>query len=156
MNPHNKHLVGAISPVTNQRTNSFRRSNTMWPTRLCLLTLAVSLHQVHANTFVSGNISGTWTTYGGPYIATGNLIVPKGQTLTIQPGVTVIMGQGLNMDVEGTISAVGTAAQRIIIRGESPSLYWDYLLVNYNGGTQSTFINCNITDATNALQLTIT
>ena len=79
--------------------------------------------------------------------------MPSGQTLTIQPGVTLIMGQGLEMDVEGTISAVGTAAQRILIRGASPSLYWDEIYINYNGGAQSTFVNCNITDATNALQL---
>ena len=118
-----------------------------------MATLAASLCFARADTFVSGNVSGTWTTSGNRYIATGNLTVPNGQTLTIQPGVTLFMGQGFNMDVEGTISAIGTAAQPIIIRGASPSLYWDNILINYNGGAQSTFINCNITDATNALRL---
>ena len=103
--------------------------------------------------FVSGNVSGTWSNSCSPYIATANLTVPSGQTLTIQPGVTLIIGQGLNMSVEGTISAVGTCAQPISIKGATPSQYWDTIKVTYYGGAQSTFAHCKISDATNGLQL---
>ena len=109
----------------------------------------------HASTFVSGNVSGTWNTAGSPYVATGNLAVPSGQTLTIQPGVTLIMGQGLNMDVEGTVKAIGSGASPIIIRGANPSLYWDKIYVNYVGSAASSFVNCKISEATNALYLII-
>ena len=111
--------------------------------------------QSRASTFVSGNVSGTWNTAGSPYVATANLAVPSGQTLVIQPGVTLIMGQGLNMDVEGTITAVGSGALPIIIRGANSSLYWDKLYINYTTGAQSSFANCNISDATNAIYLRI-
>jgi hypothetical protein len=141
---------GDRHPENNQFTQPPGRARTVG---LFVATLAASLCLARASTFVCGNVSGAWTTTGSPYVATCNLTVPSGQTLTIQPGVTLIMGQGLNMDVEGAISAVGTAAQRIIIRGASPSLYWDKIYINYNGGAQSTFVNCTITDATNALQL---
>jgi hypothetical protein len=132
-----------------------RTTNEIVSPIVALAFLLALTGQSSASTFVSGNVSGTWAKTGSPYVATGNLAVPSGQMLTIQPGVTLIIGQGLNMDVEGTISAVGTAAERIVIRGASSSLYWDKILVNYNGDAQSTFVNCNISDATNALQLNV-
>jgi hypothetical protein len=119
---------------------------------LCL-TLATSPRLTQAACFVSGNVSGTWSNTCNPYIVTANLTVPLGQTLTIQPGVTLIMGQGLNMNVQGTLLAVGTCAQPIFIKGATPSQYWDTIKVTYNGGAQSAFVNCKISDATNAVQL---
>jgi len=115
--------------------------------------LAASPRLTQGACFVSGTVSGTWSNTCSPYIATANLTVNGGQTLTIQPGVTLVMGQGLNMTVQGTISAVGTCAQPISIKGATPSQYWDTIKVNYNGGAQSTFVHCKISDATNALQL---
>ena len=122
---------------------------------LVALTLLLAMAcQSRASSFVSGSVSGTWNTAGSPYVVTGNLTVPPGQTLTIQPGVTVIMGQGLRMDVLGSISAVGTGALPITIRGANASLYWDTIAVSY-GINASRFANCNITDATNALFLSM-
>lgn len=80
--------------------------------------------------------------------------MPSDQTLTIQPGVTVIMGQGLNLDVEGVISAVGSVTEPIIIRGANSSLYWDKIYVNHRGA-DSSFSNCRISDANDALYLVI-
>lgn len=121
---------------------------------LSLAALAAWLGQAQAVTYVSGDVcNATWTPTGNPYIANGNVRVPTGCTLTIQPGVTFIIGAGLGVDVEGTISALGTAAQKITIRGASPSLYWDRIYINYTGSADSTFVNCNISDATNAVYL---
>ena len=120
------------------------------------LVLATSPRLTQGACFVSGTVSGTWSNTCSPYIATANLTVNNGQTLTIQPGVTLVMGQGLNLTVQGTISAVGTCAQPISIKGATPSQYWDTIKVNYNGGAQSTFAHCKISDATNALQLITT
>ncbi len=123
-----------------------------WLAAFAALGLTATLAQ--ASTFVSGTVAGTWTKTGSPYIATGNLSVPSGQTLAIQPGVTLIMGQGLNMNVDGAVSAIGSPAEPIIIRGANSSLYWDKIYVNYRGA-DSTFFNCIISDATNALYLAI-
>jgi hypothetical protein len=118
-----------------------------------LLALAGSLHLAHAATFVCGNVSGTWTKANSPYVVTCSLIVPTGQTLTIQPGVEVIMGQGLKMDVQGgRILANGTAAERITFRGANSSLYWDKISLNYISAGDSSFVSCNFTEATNALR----
>ena len=44
-----------------------------------------------AETSVSGEASGVWTKANSPYVIDGGtVIVPVGQTLTIQPGVKVV------------------------------------------------------------------
>ena len=130
-----------------------KQTNQTWLVLLAAFSLSVP--PAKASTFVCGNVSGTWSLTGSPYIATCNLTVPSGQTLIIQPGVTIIMGQGLNMTVNGNIVADGTAAQRITIRGALGSFYFDKIQINYTGGAQSRFVNCSISDAINALSLDI-
>ena len=140
---------------TNRTTNWARlRHGVSQSTASLALALGLASQAV-ASTFVCGNVSGTWTKTGSPYIATCNLTVPAGQSLTIQPGVTFIIGQGLRVDVLGSISAVGTAAERITIRGANSSLYWDTIFIRYTGPEPTRFLNCNISDATNAISLKI-
>src|SRR5438128_2089130 len=72
---------------------------------------------LNADTHVSGNLASnaTWTTAGSPYIVDGGLFINSGATLTIRPGVVVKMnGQGSNIAVGGTLSAVGTPTERIV------------------------------------------
>ena len=83
-----------------------------------VITLALSLAFAgaipgSAQTMVSGSISGSWSPSGNPYVVTDNATVPAGQTLTIQPGVTVWIGENVSMTANGLIQAVGTPAQRI-------------------------------------------
>ena len=66
-----------------------------------------------AQTDVSGNISGSWTTAGSPYIVTGNLLLLPEDTLTIDPGVEVRFDGNYKLDVFGTLFAVGTEGDSI-------------------------------------------
>ncbi|HVP39551.1 MAG TPA: hypothetical protein VMS93_10245, partial [Candidatus Saccharimonadales bacterium] len=66
-------------------------------------------------TNVSGNVSGTWTPGGGPYVVVGNATVPASQTLTIQAGTTVLIDPGLYLQVSGTLITQGTAGQPVLI-----------------------------------------
>lgn len=102
-----------------------------------------------AQTILSGNISGTWSPSGNPYVITDNATVQSGQTLTIQPGVIVWIGQGLSITVNGAISAVGTPASHITFQAPTGSLYWNNLTVN-NSFTNR-FNYCDFANATNAL-----
>jgi parallel beta-helix repeat protein len=67
-------------------------------------------------TTVSGAIASatTWTTAASPYIVTGDVTVNAGVKLTIQPGVIVKFAAGKKLTVNGMLSAVGNAGQRII------------------------------------------
>lgn len=59
----------------------------------------------------------TWTKAQSPYLVTGNLLVEKDDTLTIQPGVDVQFNGDYYLQVEGRLSAIGTEGNRIKIYG---------------------------------------
>ena len=105
---------------------------------------------LHAQTIISGNISGTWSPSGNPYIVSDNATVPTGQTLTIQPGVVVWIGAGVSITVNGNIQAIGTASQRITIQNPNSSQYWNQIYL-YSSSVTNRFYCCDISGATNAI-----
>jgi hypothetical protein len=68
----------------------------------------------------------TWQDFGVPYNL--RFYITISANLTLKPGVVLLMGDDDEMDVEenGSLNAVGTAAKPIVIRGgnENPG-YWD-------------------------------
>ena len=88
----------------------------------------------------------------GCYIAESSVSVNDGATLTLDPGVTIKFQQNVEMTVSagGKLSAVGTAAEPIVLTGEEEIRgYWgglrfyqsnstvnqlDYVTIEYGGG----------------------
>jgi len=87
---------------------------------ICGVLFVSSLHfsTAQAYTPVNGQITSdtTWTKADSPYTLTGFVQVRSGVTLTIQPGVTVNLGTS-NIEVNGTLVAVGTDTDQILING---------------------------------------
>jgi parallel beta-helix repeat protein len=75
----------------------------------------LSFFVVQAATNVTGIISSdtTWTKAGGPYELKGPVAVNQGVTLTIEAGTTVNLNT-YYIQVNGTLRAVGTEAERIV------------------------------------------
>lgn len=68
----------------------------------------------HAATPVTGNQTGLWALAGSPYRVSGDVVVPAGQVLTVDPGVVVeFAGVADGLYVDGTLVARGTAAAPI-------------------------------------------
>ncbi len=91
---------------------------------LALVTLAslgTPPGAAHALTLVSGNQSGVWDAAGSPYIVTGSVTVPVGQTLTIMPAVAVKSTAGATISVFGTLIATGTPSQPVTFTSRSDS-----------------------------------
>ncbi|MFM7596079.1 MAG: right-handed parallel beta-helix repeat-containing protein [Flavobacteriales bacterium] len=84
-----------------------------------------------AQTTVSGGIyqNTTWTLAGSPYLMTGSIVVFPNRTLTIEPGVEVIVsadytfntGNFLYLELRGNLIANGTTNAPIVITSSDTS-----------------------------------
>jgi parallel beta-helix repeat protein len=88
--------------------------------------------------YVHGGITQNtiWNSNQGPYIAISNITVTNGATLTIDPGTEVKFDGNFSLTVNGTLNAVGTAANMIKFTSNkiSPSPGdWNRLQLNTNG-----------------------
>lgn len=83
-----------------------------------LLLTSYSFGLVHASANVPSEINQntTWTKANSPYTLTGTTTVSDGITLTIDPGATVELN-GYCLQVNGTLRAVGSSADKISISG---------------------------------------
>ena len=78
----------------------------------------------HAQTSVSGNQSGVWSVSGSPFLVTGDVTVPSGQMLTIEPGVVVDFQGHYRLRVQGNLQAEGTLEAGITFTTDSPIVGW--------------------------------
>jgi parallel beta-helix repeat protein len=91
-----------------------------------ILTFADIAHfgTAQASTQVNGIITSdtTWTKASSPYNLTGPVAVNEGVALTIEPGVTVNLGN-FYLQVNGTLDAQGTNSDRIIFISSNGNIY---------------------------------
>jgi hypothetical protein len=101
---------------------------------------------IEDTTGLSGNVSGTWTKANSPYRINGNIIIPNGSTLTIEPGIIVLFKGSYKMDVKGCVLAVGTVTDTITFTAENPSVGWQSVKFLNTSGTNDTsrFIYCKM------------
>jgi hypothetical protein len=126
---------------------------------LTLLSLIVLVKITVAQTSVSGGIysNTTWTLANSPYLITNNIVVFPGVTLTIEPGVEVlVMENGMSgtqyyIETRGQINMVGTPEAPITFRSETaPTTVgaWAGIKIkNSQGGS----INYNYVNMSNAV-----
>lgn len=94
----------------------------------------------------AGNVSGIWTSAGSPYHINGHILVPNGQTLTIEPGVIVKFMGVYKLFCNGQIIANGTEDQVITFTAANTNNGW--LGIRYedtpNTNGTSSFKHCKI------------
>lgn len=79
---------------------------------------SIELEQVSKNIFgVLTEDQLNWTRDNNPYHITGDVIVPEGMTLTINPGVDIYFDGPYYLNISGDLQALGTAAEPITISG---------------------------------------
>ena len=93
-----------------------------------VITMILLPKLIHAGTPVSGYVSGTWDLEGSPYIVVGGLLVDSGDTLTIEPGVTVKFDNTHALQIDGTLIAIGTETDNITFTTNSQGSNWGYIL----------------------------
>lgn len=103
---------------------------------------------------VSGTVTGTWRAADGPYYVIGECTVAAGSSLRVEPGVTIIMGPGVRLNIFGGTSFDGTADKPITIRASTANAAWDAISVYQSDQTQS-FKYCSFSDAKTGLLLSV-
>lgn len=71
-----------------------------------------------------GNVKGTWTLAGSPYNVQGAIQIVNGDSLIIQPGVTVSFQGTYKLLVLGKLKAIGTVADTIIFTAANITNGW--------------------------------
>jgi len=137
--------------------------------QLRILTLLLSLFfltsTAYAQLSVTGDITSdvTWGVADSPVTISGTVSVTAGNTLTIEPGVTVLMGSGVSLYVDGALVSVGTETESITFTsaGENPGDWGsvefrnssdagsviDYTTFEYGAGTNRSGMVFFTTDA---------
>ena len=71
--------------------------------------LAYEEYQENGNTYIFGEITKdtTWTSEDSPYIVTGNITVAEDKILTVEPGAEIRFDGWYQINVKGTLDAVG-------------------------------------------------
>jgi hypothetical protein len=98
----------------------------------------------YSQTLVSGGIyqNTVWNQTGSPYIVTGSVVVFPGNTLTIEPGVTILISNvnsnEIYIETRGTLNMIGNDQFPITIRTEfdTTNIGWQgFKCTSSQGGT---------------------
>lgn len=84
--------------------------------RIIIIIIAIASLSVcsYAQTTIpAGNVNGTWTAENSPYQITGDINVPTGETLSIEPGVKVEFMGWYELVVNGELKAIGSSDKLI-------------------------------------------
>jgi hypothetical protein len=118
--------------------------------RLGLIVLTILLAFLPSTTFsqteVSGEVSGEWTAEDSPYIVVDSTWVPEDEELRIGPGVDVLFGEGLGLDVFGTLTAEGSEEDSVRFLPQEEDVVWRGINFN-NPGIENIFTYCAIRNA---------
>lgn len=79
---------------------------------------------LNAQTYVSGQVSGTWTKANSPYIVTDDITVSYWRSLIIESGVKVLFRSGKEFNIYGEIQALGSESDSVIFSHNHPDSTW--------------------------------
>lgn len=112
---------------------------------ILLILSCLLLFSTISSITVSGNQSGTWTVGNSPYQIVGDVTVPTGSILTINPGVTIQAMGVWQIIAQGIIIANATATDsiRFVSGMMDQTTIWDGIRLE-NTTAQSEFSYCRI------------
>jgi len=101
--------------------------------RLLALLIVVQLTAdfSYSQTDISGGkIKGKWALSDSPFLIHGEVTIPNGETLEIEPGVSIVFEGHYKLNVQGRILAVGSREAMIKFTAQDTILGWHGLRFN--------------------------
>jgi len=117
-----------------------------------LIMLMLSVVLSAQTTIPGGNVSGTWTVVGSPYLVQGNITIAPQSSLTIDAGATVYIAHDSKITVEGTLMVNGTSSSEVLFASPGGGDWAGIVFINVDGSTISAgrFIKCGVNTAITA------
>ncbi|MBC8277255.1 MAG: right-handed parallel beta-helix repeat-containing protein, partial [FCB group bacterium] len=97
----------------------------------------------HEDNTLTGPLSGTLT--AGEYHVVGDISVEAGDSLVIEPGVTLLFEGHFELDINGLLTAVGTEADSITFMSAEVDVPWGGIDINDSSSDDSELGYCLIT-----------
>jgi len=95
---------------------------------------------------ISGNISGNLSLENSPYHLVGDIVIPSNSNLNIEAGVQIIADGYFQINVNGSITAIGEEENPIIFSGLD-GLYWGGIRLDTDGSDETNeFVYCIISN----------
>jgi parallel beta-helix repeat protein/predicted outer membrane repeat protein len=106
---------------------------------LIIVIFFINASRTVASTSVPGGlVSGAWTLAGSPYLIQGNIQIPSGSTLIIEPGVTVNFEGAYKLNVQGQLLAIGTVTDTITFTATNTVTGWKGIRFDNTPATNDT------------------
>ncbi len=96
-------------------------------TAILAVAILVAASASLADVVPAGQISGSWTVAGSPYLIDGEIEVPPGASLAIEPGVEVRFRGHYALNVRGALFAIGAPGDTILFHAQNPATGWHSL-----------------------------
>ena len=102
----------------------------------------------------SGDVFGTWDIDGSPYTILGDVTIPEGLSLTIDPGVEVLFTLNAGIKAEGDLIAIGEEDNYIFFKQETPGILWEGLSFERDfDNLNSSLMHCEISGAVRGIYI---
>ena len=112
-----------------------------------VMGLLLPIWTAFADTHIpAGNVYGTWTSAGSPYLIDGEITIPTDSTLTIQPGVDIIFQGQYGLTIHGYLYALGSINDSIMFTSADTIQGWKFLYFE-NSPDSSILMYCTVRHA---------
>lgn len=110
------------------------------------LVIVLAVQILPQTNISAGNVNGTWAKANSPFLINGEITIPNGETLVIEPGVDVVFKGHFKFNVQGRLVAIGTQQDSIHFIAENSVFGWHGIRFNYtsNANDTSKIIYCSL------------